>query len=256
MGRRSPSWSADGDGGVDRQRLSARRAGGTSAAAGGAHRRARLAARQSVLFAGEYRADADLHLCSSSGWCRRLLRFFVFDAVWSAADRRRCLASPANPNSGRLLGLRARLVLLFRLWLLSDRRALARRSVFRGTRLRHCLARLAVGAAPRPRRAVFFRRAADPVLCAVKRRTAGRPRRRFDLAVGRHFGHHRRRDGRHRVLAAARYCAGAGTAVRSSGRETILGDLHRIRPRRAADHRAVHGERHAAAVRARPVCAG
>ena len=32
--------------------------------------------------------------------------------------------------------------------------------------------------------------------------------------------------------------------------QDFRGDLHRIRPRRAADHRAVHGERHAAAVRA------
>ena len=32
-------------------------------------------------------------------------------------------------------------------------------------------------------------------------------------------------------------------------------DLHRIRPRRAADHRAVHGERDAAAVRSRALCA-
>ena len=30
----------------------------------------------------------------------QLLRFFVFDAVWSGADRDACLASPANPEPG------------------------------------------------------------------------------------------------------------------------------------------------------------
>jgi general L-amino acid transport system permease protein len=38
--------------------------------------------------------------------------------------------------------------------------------------------------------------------------------------------------------------------------KAVLGDLHRVRARRAADHRAVHGERDAAAVRAGCLFAG
>ena len=75
-------------------------------------------------------------------------------------------------------------------------------------------------------------------------------------AVGRRAGHHRGRLGRHRRVAAARHSAGARPAVGHADGAIVLGALHRVRARRAADHRAVHGERHAAAVRARAVRAG
>ena len=79
---------------------------------------------------------------------------------------------------------------------------------------------------------------------------ADRAAQRRHLAVGRRAGHDRGVLGRHRVLAAARHPAGARAALEHAGREAVLGDLHRVRARRAADHRAVHGERDAAAVRA------
>ena len=41
-----------------------------------------------------------------------------------------------------------------------------------------------------------------------------------------------------------------GRRSRMPAVRAVLGDLHRIRARRAADHGAVHGERDAAAVRA------
>ena len=56
--------------------------------------------------------------------------------------------------------------------------------------------------------------------------------------------------GRHRVLAADRHSAGARTALVHAGGEAVLGHLHRVRARRPADHRLVHGQRHAAVVRA------
>ena len=83
-----------------------------------------------------------------------------------------------------------------------------------------------------------------------------RPAQRRHLAVGRRAGHHRGGLGRHRVLAAARHPAGARPALAHAGGEAVLGDLHRVRARRAADHRAVHGERDAAAVRAGRLVAG
>src|SRR5262249_32933078 len=59
------------------------------------------------------------------------------------------LAVTANTRARRVLGLRAGLVVLFRLWLLSGQRALARRSVLRLARPWHRLAGLARSAAPR-----------------------------------------------------------------------------------------------------------
>jgi general L-amino acid transport system permease protein len=54
--------------------------------------------------------------------------------------------------------------------------------------------------------------------------------------------------GRHRILAALRDPAGARSTLESADRPALLGDFHRVRPRRAAHHRAVHGQHHAAAV--------
>ncbi len=84
---------------------------------------------------------------------------------------------------------------------------------------------------------------------AAARRAADRSPRRVDLAVGRHPGHRRGRDDRHGVLAAARHSAGARAPLETAGDPDRLGGVHRIRARRAGDHRPVHGERDAAAVR-------
>ena len=143
-----------------------------------------------------------------------LLRFFVIDAVWSGADRDACLASPANPAPGACWAF-------IRAW----------SSYFvygfypAGERWRVDAFFLALGfgiawlawlsrAAPRHRRRLFLRCAADPVLCAVKRGAASRAAGRLDLAVGRHPRHHRGGDGGHRRVLAARHRAGAGAALR------------------------------------------
>ena len=67
-----------------------------------------------------------------------LVRFFLIDAIWTGTDRRGLRRFARAAQSGRLLGVRAGLVFLFRLWLLSARRALACRCVLRraGVRLR------------------------------------------------------------------------------------------------------------------------
>ena len=77
-----------------------------------------------------------------------------------------------------------------------------------------------------------------------------------DHVMGRRAGDRRGGGGRHRVLAADRHPAGARPPLAHAGGAAVLGDLHRVRARRAADHRAVHGERDAAAVRARRLVAG
>ena len=200
MGMRSPSWSADGDG-RNRRRVYLRTAP--------AERLPPPAARAGML--GWLRAN----LFSSPGNIALTLVCVAFHRLGGAAIaavfrvrrgvvglRPRGLPRHAATSAtGRLLGLRARLVFLFRLRLLSDRPALARGSVFHGAGIRYRLAGLAVGAAPRHRRGLFLRRAADPVLCPAQRRAAARPRERADLAVGRHTRDHRRGDGRHRGLA-------------------------------------------------------
>ena len=186
-----------------------------------------------------------------------LLRFFVIDAVWSGDRSRRLPGLAGQSGARRLLGLHPRLVVLFRLRLLSGRRTLAGRCFLPGARLRHRLAGLACRAAPRHRRRLFLRCAADPVLCAAKRGAArsgcrtSRPR----------CGAASSSPSWWRRWASSRPCRSAscwrwGGAPQAPGGEIAVGDLHRIRPRRAADHGLVHGERHAAAVRARPLRAG
>jgi hypothetical protein len=123
--------------------------------------------------------------------------------------------------------------------------------VLSGAGVRHRLAVAVVGAAPRYRRVIFLRRAADlvvsllhgaplvglavvstalwgGVLVTVVVATIGIV---FSLPLG--------------ILLAL------GAALRKAGRQMGRGDVHRIRPRRTADHRPVHGERDAAAVRSR-----
>ena len=110
------------------------------------------------------------------------------------------------------------------------------------------------GAPRATRRDLLLRRlpaSSRPIILLVGCRPGPRPRAGADVAVGRRAGHAARRDRRHRVLAAARHPAGARPALEAADRAARLGDLHRVRARRAADHRAVHGQHHAAAVPAR-----
>ncbi len=178
-----------------------------------------------------------------------LLRFFHHRRGVVSNGRDACVASAQQSGTRRLLGLCPGVVFLFRLRVLSDRIALAGRSVFHGAGIRRSVADLAAGAAPRHRRGLFLCRIAVPVVCAFKRCAAPRACQCDDRAVGRHPGDDRSGDRRHGGLAAARNPAGAGPTLRNAGRENLRNDFHRIRARRAIDHRAVHGERHAAAIR-------
>ena len=94
------------------------------------------------------------------------------------------------------------------------------------------------------------------VLHSAERHAVDRPAQGRHQLLGRHPGQRRGGLGRHRVLAADRHPAGARPALAHARGEAVLGDLHRVRARRAADHRAVHGERDAAAVRAGRLVAG
>ncbi len=180
-----------------------------------------LAARQSVVLAGQYRAHSRLHCRSWSGRCRRLLRFFVLDAVWSGSDRDACLATAAQSRrpapAGRSSGSGCPISSMA--FIRSANAGGSTRSSPRSAFGIGWLAWLG-GAAPRYRRGLFLCRAAGSVLCAVKRRTGSRACQGFDLAVGRRSRHHRGRDGRHRgVLAARHRCwrsAGAPKPRRSS----------------------------------------
>ncbi len=221
---------------------------GAAAGAVGTGRGVRLDARPSFLQSGQHRADHPL--CGADRLASAAAGSLFSDRRGVVGNRSRRLPRFAGASeSGRLLGVHPRLVLLFRLWLLSARRTLARRRVLCCSGVRRRVAVAAVDAAPRPRRVVFFHRLADPVLRAAARRAADRACRRADVAVGRHPRDRRGGDHRHRVLAAARHSAGARTALRAAGGQSGFGHLHRIRPRRAGDHRFVHGERDAAAVR-------
>ena len=67
-------------------------------------------------------------------------------------------------------------------------------------------------------------------------------------AVGRPARHLGRRHRRHRRLVPARHSTGPGPALEDADRALGIGRLHRVRPRRAADHGAVHGLGDVAAV--------
>src|SRR5215831_11303032 len=74
--------------------------------------------------------------------------------------------------------------------------------------------------------------------------------------MGRRARDHRGCLSRHRVLAPARNTSGAWPPLAYAGCSDAIGDLHRICARRAACDRAVHGQRDAAAVRARALVSG
>src|SRR5580700_5309833 len=163
---RAPSrlWSADGDGRNLRHAapVSAPVPGGAVATAAATNRCDRLVARQAFRLAGRHRAHrvlpvADRLVCAATAALRADRRGMVGSGP-------QCLSRLAGATApGRLLGIRARVVLLFYLWLISARSTLAGRSVLFGAGVRHRLAVVAECAAPRYRGVVFFRRAADPV---------------------------------------------------------------------------------------------
>ncbi len=69
-----------------------------------------------------------------------------------------------------------------------------------------------------------------------------------DRPVGRLHADAGDRAGRHRAVAADRHRAGARPAVQAADHPYAVRHLHRVRARRAADHRPLHGQRDAAAV--------
>ena len=180
-----------------------------------------------------------------------LVDFLIIDAVWAGASRDDCLRDAGAAGGRRLLGLRQRPHRLLHLRLLSDRRALAGRRVLRAARGRRRLDAVARRAAPRPRRDLLLRRAADR--CRSSCWSAGRLIGLPDVETALWGG----------VLVTI-VVAAVGIVVSlplgillALGRRSQMPvvrlfsrHLHRVRARRAADHRAVHGERDAAAVRA------
>src|SRR5215204_1837078 len=149
-----------------------------------------------------------------------LIKFMLIDAVWTGADREACLETAARLEVGAC-------------W------------AFVGDRVAYFI----YGSYPlseRWRVDIFFAMLAVGIVWLLK---LDAPRRY--LALGRAAGDHRGGMGRHRRVASHRHPAGARPPLKNAGRETVFCDLHRVRARRAADHRAVHGERDAAAVRAR-----
>ena len=239
-----------------RNQIRARRHHRGAAAAGGDDRRARLAARQSVVDAVQYRADDP---------DRAAARLGDPGAGQIPADRRgvdrQPTATPAAKScstarsapAGRSSGSAGPI---------SSTAPIRSRSAGASMCSSRCWRSAWCGCSGSKRRAAtsapvyFF--VVLPICSFIlltgwsdDRTAAGRHR-----AVGRRAGHHRGGLGRHRALAAARHPAGARAALAHADGQAVFGDLHRIRARRAAGDRAVHGERDAAAVRARAARAG
>jgi len=188
-GARSPSWSAERWPQSPTWIICARRR------RNGCRRRQcraafSLAAEKSFFVTRQYRAHLICILFIA--WIvPPLIRFLVLDLCGRATTgkpvllRRRC-------SSRARAGVHPRLVVLFRLWLLPDRRALAGRPVFPA--LAFGIAWLAWLSAPRATlaRSILYC-AAGPVLCSPQRRSADRSAR-YRHRCGRHPGDHRRRD--------------------------------------------------------------
>ena len=185
-----------------------------------------------------------------------LVRFFLIDAVWSGSDRDACLASPALPNPGACWAF-------VRVWCsyfvygfypINER---WRVDVFFLALAFGIVWLLRLSAPRRDLGAVYFFVVLPMSVVPVAAwRPVPRAYRSPDLVLGRHSRDRGGGHDRHGVLAAARRPAGIGAPLRASGRQMGIGRIHRIRSRRAADHRAVHGERDAAAVRSRTPGAG
>ncbi len=177
-----------------------------------AYRNSGLAARQSALVARECRAYGYLHEPDYLGGAT---------AAALPPDRRRLVGKRSHglpghrseSRSRRLLGVRARVVLVFRLWVLSDRAALARRRILCRAGFRHRLAGVAEGAASRSRLDLLFRRAAADLAGVALRLSGHRPRCSADQSMGRGACDHCGRRCRHGRIAADRHFAGVGTAV-------------------------------------------
>ena len=119
-------------------------------------------------------------------------RFLFIDAVWSGADREACLPTAERPGSRRLLGLRARPLLLFHLRLLSDRR-----SAGGSTCSSRCSRSASSGCCGSTRRAATSARSISSSSCRSSRSSCCSAvpliglRDGRHLAVGRRAGHHR-----------------------------------------------------------------
>ena len=177
------------------------RADRAAAAAARRRRRARLAAAEPVLDAVQHRADR--HLRAAAGLDRAAAR--QVPAHRCGVERRRAARLPAASRAHREVGACWAFVgdrlQLFHLRLLSDRRALAGRRVLRAAGVRHRLAAVARRAAPRSRRGLFLRRAADRVLRPAARLAGDRLAGGRDRAVGRPAGDPR---GRRRSASSPR----------------------------------------------------
>ena len=150
----------------------------------------------------------------------------------------------------RLLGLYLAQTPVFRLRLLSRSGTLARLDRHdRGGRPDR-LAAAPLGAQAEPGGAALLRRLPDRVGRSPAWLDLAWPADRLDRSVGRRLrvaAGGRRRHGR---VAAGWHPARARPAILDAGRARGVDRLHRIRARRAAHHRAFHGQHHAAVVRA------
>ena len=177
-----------------------------------------------------------------------LLRFLLIDAIWSGADREACLASPANPDPGACWAF----VRVWYSYFIYGFYPIAERwrvDVFFAA-LAFGIAWLLWPSAPRRVMSAVYFLIVLPVLSVVL--LYGFPLIGLvavpTIVVGRHAGDGRRGHYRHRGFAADRHLPGAGAPLQPPGSAAIVGHLHRVRPRRAVDHRAVHGKRHAAII--------
>ena len=163
MGGGSPSWSDDRDGrdAANDAKFSANGAGRSAAAAGA--RAGAIGWLRANLLSSPGNIALTLMCVALIAWIvPPLLRFLLIDAVWSGSDGAGLSGDAGSSGDRCLLGVRADLVFLFRLWLLSGRATLAGRCVFPEPCVRLGLAIVVASATPRHRRALLLRRIADP----------------------------------------------------------------------------------------------
>jgi hypothetical protein len=154
---------------------------------------------------------------------------------------------PSGRLVRRLLGVRQRKIRPVHVRDLSDRRALAADA---GRRVAGGAADPdadAERAAQGSERSAADRRLADRVLLPAGRRRL-RPGACGDGSLGRPAGHVVIVFRGDRRVAAARHRVGAWPPLQDAGCEDAVRHLHRNHSRHSADHRSVHGQRHAAPV--------
>ena len=198
----------------------------------------------------------DRHRVALVGWSCRRWSISCSSTRSGAARPRGLPASAARPEVGACWAFIRERFAYIDLRLLSDRPALAGRPVLRPARRSAPPGCCGFGAAPRARRALFLRRAAGRVVRAAARRAGARPAACVDTALW---------GGMLVTIVVAAVgivvslplgiLLALGRRSRDAGGAAVVDRLHRVRARRAADHRAVHGERDAAAVRAGSVVA-